>query len=268
MTQLHGHSINVATDGPEDGAPVLMLHSSGLSGRQWKPYSRALAEEGWRCVRPDFIAYGESGAWRGPGPFHFHTDLRAMEQLASTLEGPITLVGHSYGGMIALQLAAAIPPERLRAVVVYEPVVWGVLYPESEEMLEKFEEDRFFDDAAGGSVEWVQSFVDFWNGDGAFAQLGDPARDAMLASSRKMFEEVRALCYDWTPPEHYASITCPVLVLHGDRSPPPIIRTCEILSESLVNAERRVVEKAGHLGAVLRAPALAPLVAEWLRPLR
>ena len=265
MPRLHGHDLHVAYDGPETGPKVLMLHSSGLTGRQWGPYAAELARAGHRTVVPDLIGYGKSQPWRGVGPFHFHADLAAMRELALALGEPFTLVGHSYGGLLALQVAATLPPGRLRALVVYEPVAWGVAYePGDDAALQSFVAAGFFDDARGGSAEWMGGFVDFWGGTGTWEALGEAGRAQMLKASRKTFEEVRALCFDFTPASAYASLGCPTLVLCGSESPPMERRVCERLSEAIPGAEHKVVEGAGHLGVVRRATELAPMIAEWI----
>lgn len=263
MPRYHGHQLHVSVAGPEDGPVAVFIHSSGLSGRQWNRYAEAFVAAGYRVLVPDLIGQGESEPWRAEMPFHFHADLRAMEELVSEVAGPVTLVGHSYGGLLSLQLAAALPPDRLRALVVYEPVTWGVLHAEDERALASFREDGFFDDALGGTEEWTRRFVDYWSGEGAYDALHEAARAQMNRSARKTFEEVRSLCYDWTPARHYAGIVCPTLVMHGTRSPAEAQRICALVAAALPDATLRPIEGAGHLGAVQLASTLAPLVLEW-----
>lgn len=263
--RFHGHEIHVQRQGPEGGDVALLLHSSGLSGRQWRAYLDPLTRLGLRCVVPDLIGYGGSQAWRGQGPFHLHADLRTAAELASAERFPLVLVGHSYGGLLALQLAAELPPERVRAVVVYEPIAWGAAYAAGEtEALQRFIDDGFFDDATGGSVEWMRRFVDFWNGPGSWAELSEAAQTQMMKAGRKTFEEVRSLCFEYTPASHYARITCPTLVLSGDQSPAIERRVCELIAEALPAGELLRVEGAGHLGVVRGAAELAPKIAAWL----
>ena len=86
----------------------------------------------------------------------------------------------------------------------------------------------------------------------------------MLKASRKTFEEVRALCFDFTPASAYAAIGCPALVLCGSESPSIEQRVCERLAEAIPGAERKVVTGAGHLGVVRRAAELGPMISEWI----
>lgn len=268
MPRLFGHELHVAVEGPEGGPPVLAIHSSGLSGRQWRRYTEVLGGAGFRVHQPDLIGYGRSEPWRGGSRFHYHADLMALMELARDVQGGLTLLGHSYGGHLALQLAAALPPERVRAVVAYEPVSWGVLdagaaTPVPE--LGALAAQGLFDEAIGGTEAWVGTFVDFWNGRGAWAQLGEGGRAAMMASAGKMFDEVRSLCFDYTPAAHYAGITAPALIFTGSRSPAAEQQVCARLVEVMPAATLRRLEGAGHMGAVEQADALAVEVRDWLQ---
>ena len=265
MPRLHGHQFHVAAHGTNAHPTILLLHSSGLSGRQWNAYLEPLAVLAGRVLVPDLCSYGESERFRGRAPFHYAMDVSAMLELVSQDDAPLVLVGHSYGGLLALRMASALPQERVRALVVYEPVAWGVLYErDGEAFLDSFYSQGFFDDATGGSAAWMQSFVDFWSGPGSWDALGEGGRAQMMGSARKTFEEVRSLCVDWTPASAYAHLTCPTLILNGTRSPEPEQRVCEILAEVIPGAERQVIEGAGHLGAAQRGRELAPKVASWL----
>jgi pimeloyl-ACP methyl ester carboxylesterase len=265
MPRLHGHNYHVATHGERPHPTTLLLHSSGLSGRQWTAYLTPLAALGGRVLVPDLCGYGESEAYRGQGSFHYATDLSAMLELVSGDDAPLVLVGHSYGGLIALRMAAMLPAARVHALVVYEPVAWGALFArDGEALLQELVRDGFFDDALGGSAQWMQRFVDFWSGPGSWEALGDPGRAQMMVSARKTFEEVRSLCFDWTPASAYAQLTCPTLIMNGTRSPREEQRVCEILAETIPRATRDVIEGAGHLGAAQRGRELGPRVATWL----
>jgi pimeloyl-ACP methyl ester carboxylesterase len=69
------------------------------------------------------------GAWPPGKPFHFRQD---VERLADMLDRAADVVGHSYGGLLGLQLALA-RPERVRSLALYEPVAFGVLGPADAE---------------------------------------------------------------------------------------------------------------------------------------
>ncbi|MAQ15872.1 MAG: alpha/beta hydrolase [Sandaracinus sp.] len=262
--RLYGHEIALRTLGPEDGPPVLFLHSSGMSGRQWRGYARDAAERGYRVHLPDYIGCGGSEPWRGGGSFHFLADLRAMDELIRRIGQPVGLVGHSYGAFLAIQLATTLR-ESIAALVVYEPVAWGVLYEQAEG--DAFHQEQldlgFFDDANGGSESWMKAFVEWWSGPGAWEAIGPNGRAQMMKSGRKTFEEVRSLGEDQTPALHYATITAPTLVMNGARSPIYARQAAERLTEVIPGAARQEID-AGHLAPMNAAALVAPPLHEWL----
>src|SRR3954470_3003033 len=108
------------------GTPVVLLHSGGLSSPQWGRLSDRLAA-GHRVLMPDFIGYGRSGSWPREEEFHFLLDVLATEALLDSLAEPVHLVGHSYGGFVAL-LVALHRGDRVLSLSLFEPVAFGVLY--------------------------------------------------------------------------------------------------------------------------------------------
>src|SRR5438270_12284733 len=109
------------------GSPVLLLHSSGLSGRQWRRLVRKLEERGFRASAPDLTGHGESAPLLEPTPFSFLQDAERVRGMLAE-GGPMHLVGHSYGGLVAL-IAALGAPEKVRSLALFEPVAFGVLDP-------------------------------------------------------------------------------------------------------------------------------------------
>jgi lipase len=98
--------------------PVLCLHGVMGHGRRF----RRLAEEhlaDFRVLAPDLRGHGHSG-WEPPWTIEQHVeDLRETLEAAG-VERP-TVIGHSFGGRLTLELAAAGLAERM---VLLDPVVW------------------------------------------------------------------------------------------------------------------------------------------------
>ncbi len=162
---------------PADAPPAVLLHSSGMSGRQWRRLAVALTQRGRRAVVPDLTGHGGSPAWPAPKPFSFQVDVDRLQAVLAKLEEPVDLIGHSYGGFLALLVARA-APSRIRSLAVYDPVAFGTLDPigdaESLRDLERIPSN--WDGSEGARDAYLQAFVDFWGGAGAWSSLRDEAR--------------------------------------------------------------------------------------------
>ena len=246
--------VHVAEQGDAAAEPVVMIHSSGMSSRQWRGLARMIAPAR-RAVMPDLLGSGDTRGWSPGDPFAIADDAAVVRAVIDALDRPVHLVGHSYGGMLALTVARALPAERVRTIAVYEPVAWGVAIDEPggpvEAQLAAFGDD-FFDPATGGGEGWYRRFIDFWNGDGAWTALPGPQRDAFLAVGAKVFAEVRALCFDPTPAVAYAGIAAPTLILAGERSPAAERRVCEVLFATMPTAQLVTCPGLGHMGLLVK----------------
>jgi lipase len=112
VSPLHVHAW-----GPAGAPALLVVHGVTNTGARY----RRLAEEQLprlRVVAPDLRGHGRS-TWDPPWSVRQHVD-----DLAEVLDGlgpaPAAVAGHSFGGLIAMALAAALP-ERVGALALIDP---------------------------------------------------------------------------------------------------------------------------------------------------
>ena len=252
---------------------MVALHSGGMSGRQWKRLADRLAPS-FQVMLPDFLGSGESPPWPDPSApdpsiapdalFDFHTDVDEVSALLASLAKPVHLIGHSYGGLIALTVARE-HHAQVRSLAVYDPVAFGVLYDAHDEegladLGRAAEHPVFLDDEQGGNEAWFEAFVDYWNGTGAWKALPQPARDSFLRVGRKVYGEVRSLMNDRTPKAGYAELTMPALLLSGERSPAAARRVEAQLASALPAARLETIAGAGHMGPITHAGEVNALI--------
>jgi pimeloyl-ACP methyl ester carboxylesterase len=229
--------------------PVLLIHSGGFTSRQWRKLAEQLAPR-FRVLAPDLLGYGTE-PWPIGKPFHFHADVAYLERM---LDEPAHVVGHSYGGLIAMQLALA-APDRVRSLALYEPVAFGVLdEPADQPARDSIAQLRAYTpDASGVDEVWLAAFVDWWNGEGAWHRLGDDTKRAFRAVGWKLSQEVASLVADRTDSARYATIIAPALLLGGGRSQPAERRVLDKLVATLPNAKLHVFPELGHMGPITHA---------------
>jgi proline iminopeptidase len=97
---------------PPHGPPVVLLHPGpGLDGSVFLPGAHALADAGFRALLVDLPGSGRSPA----GDWTLRGQAAAVEELMRELTEP-TLLGHSYGGFIAMQHLVDFPGSASRLV--------------------------------------------------------------------------------------------------------------------------------------------------------
>jgi len=247
-----------------EGPAVLLLHSSGLSGRQFRRLVPELARRGLRVVVPDLSGHGASTAWPSPEPFSFRTDVARVVELLNA-EGGAHVVGHSYGGLLALHAALA-QPASIRSLTLYEPVAFGVLdRPEDADARATLEAvGESWGVTAEENEAWLRRFVDYWGGAGAWQSLREEARAEFRRIGWVVREGVRTLMEDTTRSQAFAALSVPTRLFFGELSPIASRRVAERLAEVIGGARLHAVAGVGHLGPVARADIVNPLLLEGL----
>ncbi len=105
--------------GDPDAPPVLCLHGVMAHGRRFRRLAEERLARSYRVLAPDLRGHGRS-SWEPPWTLAQH-----LEDVRETLEAAgvehATVIGHSFGGRLALELTAAAVAERS---VLLDPVVW------------------------------------------------------------------------------------------------------------------------------------------------
>ncbi len=245
--------------GPARKSPVVLLHSGGMSGRQWRKFAAELSESREVYV-PDFLGYGESGPWPAGERFHASLEVLALERLLDELEapppsgprGPVHLVGHSYGGAIAF--LAAFHRRNIASIVAYEPPLFGILDEPPARPV------AAVDDLEG----WLRGFVDYWNVPGAWEAMPETGRASFRANGMKLFDEVQCLLGDRTPAATYATLSIPALLLGGEHSPIAARTLTDRIAAAMPEGRAVRIPGAGHMGPITHAPTVHQQITAFL----
>lgn len=251
------------TNAPAAASEVVLVHSSGMSSRQWKRLAATLSAR-HHVTAPDLVGSGDEPLWPDEQPFHFSMDVERLERLVRALPTPAHIIGHSYGGLLALMLALR-APDRVRSLTLYDPVAFGVLYDaddragldDLEAVMRDLVDDR-------GGPRWYEAFVDYWNGKGTWRALPEAQRAAFLRTGRKVYYEVTTLASDRTRRAAYTALAMPVLLLTGERSPPAARRVIEHLVGALPDVRRVEIAGAGHMGPISHADEVNARIVDFL----
>ena len=113
-TRLHVHRY-----GPTRPTQILAVHGLTGHGQRWQTLATQHLPD-FAVAAPDLIGHGRS-SWAAPWSLDANTEVLAA-LLDADADGPVLVVGHSFGGAVALNLAAA-RPDLVAGLVLLDPAV-------------------------------------------------------------------------------------------------------------------------------------------------
>ena len=263
-SRLPGLNIDYTDDG--DGPPVVLVHSSVSSNRQW----RALTEEltgRYRVLAVNMYGYGETTPWPGTAPQSLFAQAQIILSVCEPLEGPVRLVGHSFGGTVALK-AATLLGSRVSRMVLLEPNPLYLLRQEGR--TQAYLEARALRDHVkcfGALGDWervAERFADYWIGDGAWGAMPEKRRAAFIEYLPPNFHEWDAAMDEETTIAQFQALTCETLVVYDPATRLPIRELAAIFQEACPRWSFRTISEGGHMAPLTHPELVNPIVSAFL----
>lgn len=255
----HGVEINAQTFGQGE-RPALVLHCMLGSARMWEPVLAPLGDR-ISATAFDWPNHGKSGPWVPDAGIGYQT--LATRIAASFIDRPIDLIGHSFGAVVALRLAAA-APEAIRTLTLVEPVLFSAA-PQTTAGLAQQERQRQFDAFfdAGDHESAARMFIDEWGAGVPWDDLDAKYRDRFVA----MMPIVSGVLHDnHADPAKILregaleGIDAPVMIVYGTQSPALVPEVCEAIAARLPDVGVASVPDAGHMVPLSHPKQLSDLI--------
>jgi pimeloyl-ACP methyl ester carboxylesterase len=249
------------------GTGVVCLHSNASTSSQWRLLMDKLSDR-FRVIAVDGYGAGKSPPWPSDRPVRLEDEVSLLGAALESAGERFHLVGHSYGGAVALKTALMFP-QRVRSVVVYEPTLFHLVV--QGDPLDSPAEGiwRAASDAAdavdlGHSTAGARRFIDFWMGCCAWDSM-PPARQTVVAYAVRNVRGWRdALFQESVPRSALARLDVPVLCLAGERSPESSLSVARMLLETLPRVTVVPQPGLGHMGPITHPERVNPQIAEFL----
>jgi 3-oxoadipate enol-lactonase len=245
-------SYDIAGDGPA----LVLLHSTVCDRRMWDPQWPGLAGSGYRVMRCDFRGFGATPA--PEGPHHDADDVVAV--LDDLGIGPVAVVGASYGGKVAAEIAARWP-QRVTALALVCAALPG--HEPTDELRRFWEREEALIDA-GDIAGAVELNVATWLG----PEADEETRERVRLMQRHAFDVQLVVTQEYEPVEvafDLHAITAASLVVSGAKDLPDFRLTAARLAAMLPGARPVELPWAGHLPTLERPQEMAALLTAFLR---
>ena len=253
------------------GQPVLFLHSSLSSHKQWLPLVAELTGQ-YQLLLPDLLGYGSHQA----AEFQSETTHSLADEADAVLaqipsavdQQPLLVIGHSFGGAVALHLART-AKIKLKALVLYEPVAFHLLaQAKTAEAVALTAEVMALSQQMPYLPAWdaAKLFVDYWQQQDYFQLLPARMQQQMATQVWKVPQDFAALIGEPAMLTDYQQINYPILLLRGFQSRRSALLISELLQGVWPKASVKTLP-AGHMGPVAAAELVNAQIIEFIRAL-
>ncbi|MFI4939448.1 MAG: alpha/beta fold hydrolase [Burkholderiales bacterium] len=255
---------NLKIDHTDDGQgqPVILIHSSVSTNRQW----RALKDR-YRVLAINLFGYGETTPWPGTSPQSLYAQAQLVLPLCEDLGAPIHLVGHSFGGSVALKVAKLLGSSAA-SLILLEPNPFYLLKQNGR--IEAFLESRSLRDHVkcfGSFGDWMmvaELFADYWLGDGSWSAMPEKRRAAFVDSLPPNFHEWDAVMEEEAIVQEWKTLTARTLVVSDVATRLPIREIVDILIKACPHWAFQTITEGGHMAPLTRPDLINPIVRAFL----
>ena len=248
------------------GAPVVLLHSSVSGNRQWRALTATLGDR-YRVLAVNLFGYGATTAWPGAAPQSLYAQAQLVLALCEALAGPVHLVGHSFGGAVALKAAMLLGP-RVGSLALLEPNPFYLLAQGGR--TGAYLEARALRDHVkcfGALGDWATvaaRFADYWLGDGAWAAMPEQRRTAFVAALPPNYHEWDAVMDERTTIEECRALSSRTLVVSDPATRRPTQEIVALLAQACPRWTFRTVAEGGHMAPLTHPQLVNPLIRQFL----
>ena len=224
------------------GSPLVLVHGTGAASPQaWAAFP-ALREHFSVCA-VDRRGRGQSGDGAGCAIEREFEDIAAV---VAAIGEPADVLGHSFGGLCALEAALLNP--RIRRLVLYEPAGMSLpgqaVYPEGfasriGALLDAGKREEaltvFYGEAAGMTRQEIEDLK------------SSPAWPQRLAAAFTVPREIRAEQQYRFDPRRFEALRTPTLLLTGGDSLPSLKAGIEALAAALPDSRLALMPGQQHV---------------------
>ena len=191
------------------GPLVVLVHASLGGARQWSSLMGDLGDR-FRVRAVNLFGYGGTPAWSRAQPPTLDDFAALVARAVPATARKIRLVGHSFGGAVAMHAAAHQLRGRVERLVLVEPSLFYLLEPNGQRAafreissLARFTRERM---AAGAMHDAGKRFIDYWSGPGAWAEMPEGTKAALVALMLRVAHEWDAILSGTTSAAEWAAL--------------------------------------------------------------
>jgi pimeloyl-ACP methyl ester carboxylesterase len=250
------------------GPLIVLVHSSLSGARQWSALTRGL-EDRFLVRAVNLFGYGATPSWSGSEPPSLDDFAELVALAVPGTASNIHLVGHSFGGAVAMKAAARQLRGRVRSLVLIEPSLFYLLdgcgrreaFCEIS-ALAKYTRRCIADGAPEAAAE---RFIDYWCGPGTWAASSPGRKSAFTRAVTLLPHEWDAVLPAKTPSAAWtAALPRHTLVISCVGTTRPASELAELLLQARPDWASTGVLDGGHMAPVTHPQLVNPIISAFM----
>lgn len=230
------------------GPTILFVPGSCSTSAAWRGVVETLRTR-FRCITTSLAGYGGTTERRAPQDPSIAHVAEGVEVAMRAAGAPVHLVGHSFGGLVALAVALRqIMP--LASLTMLEPPAVNVLALDpidaAHALAFRRMSDEYRDAHGAGDCEAIVKMIDFYGGNGTFLSWPPKVRAYALETTPVNLTDWRSAYEFKLDAALFAKVAAPTLVVRGSESHEAMQRLTQRLSEFIRCARLGTIKAAAH----------------------
>lgn len=258
-----GRTIEFVVSGDPDGIPVLFIAGSFSTPVAWRAIQAALGP-GYCCYATSILGYGRTEETRTAADCGISHEIDVIAALGQHIGRPVHLVGHSFGGTVAL---GAVMKGGIEAIslATFEANPIAILEASHSEL---FAEALATGDAIRqawqtGDDDAPAVVIDYWGGAGSFAELPEAVRQYCRATTFANVLDWQTVLSLSPSGDALNAVDSPVLLVRGADANPAMVEITRLLEVALPRATAATVAGASHFLISTHPSECARLLADF-----
>jgi pimeloyl-ACP methyl ester carboxylesterase len=249
------------------GQKVILFHSTAAGARQWRSLMNTLADR-YHLIAINLYGYGQTVAWDDSRPQSLADQAKLMVPFLPKNGDAVSIVGHSFGGSVAMK-AAALFKDHVDRLVLIEPNPFYLL--RQNERSEAYQEAVNLRDVImekGRTKSWciaAEVFANYWMGEGSWDAMPDDRKSKFAKNLEPNFHEWDGVMNEEISlAEWEISLPKATTVISAADTVRSIREICALMKQNIPNWKHEQINRGGHMAALTKPDLINPIVANAL----
>ncbi len=238
---------------------ILILHGWGSCAKNWKKVKEILESKRIEVILPDLPGFGKNQKVNSPLTTLDYVDW-VKRFIKEKLNSNFFLLGHSFGGKIAVNIMAQMP-EKVCGLILVAPAIFATKKTMKRKILKFFAKKYHSILKPFLKIKILQKIFNFSRKILYIYLLKNPYYLKLTPPMKKTFENVNKEDFSHLLPK----IKCKSLLIFGKNDSLIPLREINLIKEQIPNCELKILPRVGHSPNLQIPEKLAKMIIEFIK---